>query len=336
MEARVLETFKQIINKNHDSTDHIPMTPLFYNGVIAFCGIDQVSESRYFFIEIDGPWETEQILALPKWRGLTIKMEHHETFGPLNDRYFIEFIQAEKDTGDLFETIMQNIFDHITTREEDHSLFTTVFKVLEKWKSFFKRGGFKKLNEEQQRGLFGELWFIKQWIQKNINTPPLLIQGWGGPLSERVDFKTNSYGIEIKTVKDSINKKIRISNEKQLNITEAIPKIFLYVCYLEVSHSIGITLQELVDEIRQHLENYSQNLLIKFNDLLTNAGFEDNEYTDIYMSVLNHEAYEVTEDFPRISLSSFTKGISHVSYSIDLTHCDAYLIETESILSKSM
>nr|WP_251132397.1 PD-(D/E)XK motif protein [Exiguobacterium sp. E4787] len=310
------------------------MAPILYNDVIAFAGIDTTSKCRYFFIEIpDGPWDENQMKALPKWNGLLIKMEYHDTFGPLKNRYFIEFIQADSDTGDLFETVMQNIFEYVIIRDQNESLFTVIYKVLEKWRAFFKRGGFRKLNDEQQRGLFGELWFIKNWIDNNPDKPPLILDGWGGPLSDRVDFKTNGWGVEIKTVKDQLNKRIRISNENQLKLTEAVPSIFIYVCYLETSKNFGQTLQDLVDELRTHFNLYSHQLLLKFNDLLLSSGFQGNEYTETYMSVLGIEAYRVTNDFPIISINMLPKGISHVSYDIDLTHCENFSVETEKLFN---
>lgn len=338
MNTAVIDLFKNTLIKmqGENKSDMMPMAPLFYEDVIAFGGIDTASQCRYFFIEIpDGPWDEDQMKALPKWNGLLIKMEYHDTFGPLKDRYFIEFIQADPDTGDLFETVMQNIFDYVISRNHNEPLFTVIYKVLEKWKSFFKRGGFKKLNEEQQRGLYGELWFMKKWIENNPDKPPLLLEGWGGPLSDRVDFKTNGWGVEIKTVKDQLNKKIRISNENQLKITEAVPKIFIYVCYLEVSRNFGQTLQELVDELRNHFNLFSHQLLLKFNDSLLSAGFQEDEYTELYMNVLDNETYEVKGNFPLITSNMLPTGISHVSYSIDLTHCKTFKIETEKIINIS-
>lgn len=337
MNTAVIDLFKSTLIKmqGENKSDMMPMAPLFYEEVIAFGGIDTASQCRYFFIEIpDDPWDEDQMKALPKWNGLLIKMEYHDTFGPLKDRYFIEFIQADPDTGDLFETVMQNIFDYVISRN-DEPLFTVIYKVLEKWKSFFKRGGFRKLNEEQQRGLYGELWFMKKWIENNPDKPPLLLEGWGGPLSDRVDFRTNGWGVEIKTVKDQLNKKIRISNENQLKITEAVPKIFIYVCYLEVSRNFGQTLQELVDELRYHFNLFSHQLLLKFNDSLLSSGFQENEYTELYMNVLDNETYEVKDNFPIITSNMLPTGISHVSYSIDLTHCKAFKIETEKIINIS-
>ncbi|MGD7045651.1 PD-(D/E)XK motif protein [Jeotgalibacillus proteolyticus] len=336
MNTLVIDTFNQILTQkqNEDKSELIPMVPLFHEQAIVFCGIDNASESRYFFIEIpDGPWEDEQMKSLPKWHGLQIKMEHHDTFGPLNDRYFIEFIQADPDTGDLFETIMQNLFDHVITRDPDEPLFTVIYKVLEKWRSFFRRGGYKKLNEDQQRGLFGELWFMRKWIENNPDRPPLLLESWGGPLSDRVDFRTNGFGVEIKTVRDQINKRVRISNEKQLRITDAVPEIYLYVCYLEESRNIGHTLQDLVDELRIHFYLFSLQLRLKFDDLLRSSGFSDNEYTDLYLNVLEEETYTVDNRFPMIPVESLPKGISHVSYSIDLSHCEDSKIDSTNIFN---
>lgn len=338
MNTDVIDLFRktEIKMQGENQKDMMPMMPIFSHDVIAFGGIDTVSQCRYFFIEIpNGPWEEDQLKSLPKWNGINIKLGFHETFGPLKERYFIEFIQADTNSGDLFETVMQNIYDYVISREQDEPLFTVIYKVLEKWRSFFKLGGYKKLNEEQQRGLFGELWFMKKWIENNPDKPPLLLEGWGGPLSDRVDFKTKGWGVEIKTVRDQLNKKIRISNETQLIITDAVPIIYIYVCYLEISRNFGQTLQELVDELRQHFNLFSHQLLLNFNDNLLSAGFQENEYTEVYMNVVRDESYQVNEEFPTITSNILPKGISNVSYSIDLTHCTEFEIGTEKIFNKS-
>ncbi|KOO45960.1 PD-(D/E)XK motif protein [Priestia koreensis] len=335
MNTQVINLYQNNLSqiKNDTQNGVMPLVPLFHEDVIAFGGIDTVSKCRYFFIEIpDGPWDEDEMNSLPKWNGLKIKMEFHDNFGPLKDRYFIEFIQADPDSGDLFETIMQNVFDNVISRELTEPLFTVIYKVLEKWKSFFKRGGYKKLNEEQQRGLYGELWFMREWMKQNPDKPPLLLNGWGGPLSDRIDFRTSGWGVEIKTVKDQLNKKIRISNENQLKLTDAVSSIYIYVCYLETSRNFGQTLQQLVDDLRNKFNTFSLQLLLKFNDSLLKAGFQDNEYTDIYMNVLEEEVYKVNEEFPVILKEKLPIAISHISYSIDLTHCIKFKVELDEIL----
>jgi len=334
MNSNVMDIFKKVIEKvdNDNPNDLMPMLPLFLNDIVTFAGVDKATKRRYFFIEIeDGPWEEDLLRALPKWNGLIIKMEYHNTFGPLKERYFLEFMQADSETGDLFETIMQNIFDHILIKQEDEPLFTVIYKVLEKWRSFFKRGGYKKLSDEQQRGLFGELWFISRYMKLNPDYPPLLLTGWGGPLSDRIDFKSNGWGIEIKTAVERLERKIRISNEDQLKMTEAIPNICLYVCFLEISQTFGKTLQELVEELRIGFSSFSPQLLLKFNDSLVISGYQDNEYTETKLNVVREEAYEVKGAFPILSKALLPLGISHVSYSIDLSHCNEYKIDTEKV-----
>jgi len=336
MNTNVMDIFKQVIEKadNDNPSDLMPMLPLFLNEIVTFAGVEKTTRRRYFFIEIeDGPWDEDLMRALPKWNGLIIKMEYHNTFGPLKERYFLEFMQADSETGDLFETIMQNIFDHILLKTDDEPLFTVIYKVLEKWRSFFKRGGYKKLSVEQERGLFGELWFMSRYMKSNTDHPPLLLKGWGGPLSDRIDFKANGWGIEIKTSVDRLDRKIRISNEDQLKISDAIPNICLYVCFLEISHTFGTTLQEMVEELRKGFSSFSPQLLLKFNDSLVQSGYQDNEYTETMFNIVREETYEVKGSFPTLSKAMLPIGISHVSYSIDLSHCNEYKMETEKIFT---
>ena len=74
--------------------------------------------------------------------------------------------------------------------------------------------------------------------------------------------------------------KIKISNEKQLSLTDTVRNLYLYVCFIEIDQTEGATLQEIVDRIREILVERSQRLLLRFNDLLLEMGFKDGEYVD--------------------------------------------------------
>ena len=117
-------------------------------------------------------------------------------------------------------------------------------------------------------------------MERFPNQPPLLIENWEGPTSGRIDFKNHKYGVEIKTSTEGLRKEIKISNEKQLSLTDTVRNLYLYVCFIEINQTEGATLQEIVDRIREILVERSQRLLLRFNDLLLEMGFKDGEYVD--------------------------------------------------------
>ncbi|WP_156337198.1 PD-(D/E)XK motif protein, partial [Paenibacillus dakarensis] len=161
--------------------------------------------------------------------------------------------------------------------------------------------------------------------------PPLIIEQWEGPTSGRIDFKHSKRGIEIKTAINKLTKTIKISSENQLRLTNAVSSIYLYVCFVEPSKTHGISLQCLVDRIRKIIASRSDRMLLKFNDLLEDLRFKEDDYTDNFFFVDKVEVYEAGEKFPRILQENLPKGISHVSYSIDLTHCTEFEREVDKV-----
>lgn len=325
--------FEQMIQelKTQNDSEVYKLNVLTYESPVIFAGIDAANHHRQLYIDLGNePWEKDQEKALPKWRGMTAKVERFEKLFLLKQHYFLVIRQEDEHSSEIFDALLQNLVDHLTG-EKDESLFSTVYKVLDRWKAFFQRGGFKRLSDEQQRGLFGELWFINEWLDKYPGQPPLIIEQWEGPTMGRIDFKGSRCGLEIKTVNEKLTKSIKISNENQLKLSDAVSSIFLYVCFLEQSKTHGMSLLELANQVRNKISKRSERIALIYSDLMTDLGFREEEYSDTMFFVEKTEVYEASENFPRLLKEHLPKGISHVTYNIDLTHCSEYEKEPETI-----
>jgi hypothetical protein len=323
------EMIKELTNQSDQ--EFYKLNVLTYEDPVIFAGIDAGNYSRQLYIDLgQSPWEEEQLKALPKWRGLTIKTEYFEKIFSLKNRHFLIIRQEDEQSTEIYDSVLQNLVDHLLNNKED-SLFATVFSVLDRWRTFFKRGGFRKLSEEQQRGLFGELWFINDWLDKFPDQPPLIVEKWEGPTKGRIDFTSGKYGLEIKTVNDKLTKSIKISNEDQLKISDAISTIYLYVCFLEPSKTHGLSLQELAEQVKRKIADRSERIALIYKDLLTDLGFSEEEYEEPKYFIEKIEVYEADENFPRLLKEDLPKGISHVTYNIDLTHCSEFERDPETV-----
>lgn len=319
----------QELNRQDDSEVY-KLNVLTYESPIMFVGIDPVNHHRQLYIDLGTEaWDDNQETALPKWKGMSVKVEYFEKIFLLKKHYFL-VIRQEDESSEIFDVVLQNLAEHLVA-EKQESLFSTVYKVLDRWRSFFQRGGFKRLSEEQQRGLFGELWFINEWLDKYPGQPPLIIEQWEGPTKGRIDFKGSRCGLEIKTVIDKLSKTIKISNENQLKLSQAVSSIYIYVCFLEQSRTHGMSLQELAGQVRSKLAERSERIALIYSDLMTDLGFREEEYGDTLFFIEKTEVYEAGEEFPRLLKEHLPKGISHVSYNIDLTHCSEYEKDPETI-----
>lgn len=326
--------FEEMIQQLNDQPERevYKLKILTAEAPVILAGIDAVNMSRQLYIDMETEtWDPEQLKALPKWRGLSIKTEYFEKLGILKKRYFLILRQETEQSTEIFEVVLQNLVDHLMVQSEEGTLFSSVYKVLDRWRSFFQRGGYRKLTDEQQRGLFGELWFMQEWMNRFPGSPPLIVDQWEGPTSGRIDFKNSRCGIEIKTAVDKLTKTIKISNERQLKLTNAVSRIYIYVCFLEISKTHGISLQAMAEQVREAIASRSDRLALKFNDLLTELGFKEDEYADSFFFVEKTEVYEASENFPKISQEQLPVGISHVSYKIDLTHCSEFEREIDEV-----
>lgn len=324
--------FEQMIKeiKSQENGDVYKLKAISIAHPYLLAGIDTLNMNRQLYIDLGQiAWADEQLRSLPRWRGLSLSIKFLERMGPLKQRYFLVLKQESEKSPEIFEDLLQNLIEHLAFMTEEDTLFNVIFSVLDRWRNFFSKGGYYLLTDEKQRGLFGELHFIREWMNKFPNHPPLLIEQWEGPTSGRIDFKSAKYAVEIKTCVEKLRKEITISNEKQLKLTEVVNKIYLYVCFIEPNKTHGQSLQGIVEELRDILLQRSERLLLKFNDLLMELGFKENEYKEKLFFVHTEEVYEVTEEFPKILDEELPTGISHVSYNIDLNHCKAFAREVE-------
>lgn len=325
--------FEEMIEelKNKTDSEFYKLNVLTYEAPIIFAGIDAGNFNRQLYIDLgQSTWEEEQLRSLPKWRGLSLKIEYFEKIFSLKNRYLLIIRQEDEQNTEIFDSVLQNLVDHLLNNKGG-SVYSTIFSVLDRWRTFFQRGGFRKLSDEQQRGLFGELWFINEWLDKFPGMPPLVIEQWEGPTKGRIDFKRSKSGLEIKTVSERLTKSIKISNEDQLKLTEAVATIYIYVCFLEQSKTHGMSLQELAVQVRKKIAERSERISLIYNDFLTDLGFREEEYAETLYFVEKVEVYEAGETFPRLLKEDLPRGISHVSYNIDLTHCSEFEKDKEII-----
>lgn len=329
----IAETFQNLMKQteNDSSKDMYKLQAVHFEHPFILIGIDlMVSERRIYIDCTKELWSEEQLSAFPKWRGLSINQEFFAQLGPLREKNFLVISQEIEESEEIFEKILQNLVDHILSGE-DKPLFTTIYEVLDRWHNFFLRKKDFRLTPEEQRGVFGELYYIRKWLGTFPDEPPLIISYWKGPTKNRIDFVKNDFAVEIKTIVPKIREDVKIANEKQLELNPVINKLYLYVIEIEPNESDGKTIQQLMDEIRQILLIKAPSILVKFNDLLLDLGITDEIYNDTLYFVHKENAYKVTSDFPKITSDILPVGVSNVSYSIDLSHCINFQVSIDRV-----
>jgi len=235
---------------------------------------------------------------------------------------------------DIFSRLAEDVISVSSFESSEKAMIHAFFQRLKMWQQFLERHGAGGLSPEAQQGLFGELRFIRDYIIPEIGAEAIP-SGWTGPKKANQDFQICGTGIEVKTGSTSLPQKISIASEMQLDDT-GLEALYLYYLSLITHNNIGMTLPDLVGEIRTSLSE-EKIIADAFDDLLIEAGYLDEHrgkyegtgYTDRTIQV-----FHVKEGFPRITGRDLPCGLGDIHYSITLSACQSFGIKEEDFREK--
>ena len=115
-------------------------------------------------------------------------------------------------------------------------------------------------------------------------------------------------------------------------------RLFLQV--FEVSKIPGdpesVTITDVASQVHNSIASLDVTAAIHFEELLSATGFDWNDdYSDSPLSIGDVCLYEVLEGFPRITPSNCLPGVEDVRYSIALSRCEDFLVDT-AVLNRAI
>ena len=232
---------------------------------------------------------------------------------------------------DIFSVLCEDLIASITLETNEKQLVKTILNRFEKWKSLFNKIISEGLLPEEQRGLFGELYFLRKFLQIN-NNYQFVLNTWIGTAAEIRDFQMNNWGLEVKTTYGNNHQKVQISSERQLDTTH-LDKLFLYHLSLEKVQESGETLNQIIASINTMLE-IDAIALNRFKSKLYEAGYFDQHfvlYDSIGYFIRQDTFYLVENGFPRIQEDEIRNGVGDVKYSIIISQCESYKQSGENV-----
>lgn len=246
------------------------------------------------------------------------------------DKNILIFKLLNFEHKDIFAVLCEDLIASISEETNEKRIIHEVLNRFEKWKSLFNKIGLQGLTPEEQRGLFGELYFLRKFLQTN-NDYVAVVSTWIGTEKQIRDFQSSSWAVEVKTTHGNNHQKVHISSERQLD-TSNLENLFLYHISLEQQQNSGETLNDIVDSITDILRDETI-ALNKFKSKIYEAGYFDlqrNLYETIGYQIRQDVFYKVENDFPRIEENDIRIGVGDVKYSIILSQCASFSIsETE-------
>lgn len=273
-------------------------------------------------------------VAIPELKNYRFKgVEIYTLQSETENKIELYIYLLDNDLKDIFSLFIQNILEDIEKDVTESEAIKTTLNVVSKWKKLFDKINFNGLSIKQQKGLIGELLFLK-YLLNNEKTSANAVNAWTGAEQEfqSKDFTLGSVGIEIKFT-SSKQPRIKVSSERQLD-TENLSDLFLVLYSTEAVKDNGFSLNSLVAQIRQTISNDEERSI--FNAKLQLNGYfdEDSEHYGKMYSLKKIFGFTVTSDFPKIVKNQLPLGIYDTSYSIEISAVESFIIEPENIIAR--
>lgn len=252
---------------------------------------------------------------------------------PDSNLLLIQLIEKEGRVVEIFETICTNIITVIKHASSEREAIHLVITQMKKWKELFSRKTLNTLTPSEQLGLLGELYFLRKLLDTGLDST-LTTNYWVGPNSAPHDFQASKWSVEVKAVGLKTQDVVNINGELQLD-ESSTEKLFLYKLIIEENNTDGVTLPEVVDDVRTKLSQ-NANALLDVNNKLMSIGYFDSDkdlYNHRHYHVRNEKYYHIQGEFPRIKAMELRPGVSNLKYSINTQDCVAYVLSEDELLN---
>ena len=261
--------------------------------------------------------ETQISSDIPTLKNIEVK------FRAVNGRAFVISL-LDNAHREIFETLCRDIVKAAEGAPDQTAALGRAIRRTRRWHFLLKGGSCKGLSTEEQRGLVGELAFLRE-ISTQVS-PETAIEGWTGPEGAAKDFEFPAACIEVKARRGAAKPYVRISSEDQLS--DVIGRqLFLRV--YDVDSAVmptGDNLHGHVEKTIALFEDHPEYLDL-LEQRLEAAGYErSHDYEKRRWIVATCRTFIVGDGFPRIT-APLANGVHNVTYAIDLGKCTSFLTE---------
>ena len=294
-----------------------------------FLATDYGRGLRLLFIRL---WSGQDISIsnLPRFRGLDITIAY-TSLGDFQSEPFLQFTQSIPHTDNIFELIISDICETVTKIRDKDKLNDVLTRVLHEWNLFFEKDENQILSIERQKGLLGELHFLRFSLFSKYSFSTSLLY-WTGPDRTNHDFQISNKAVEIKTTSSQQHRKFFISSEKQLDST-GLEALFLVVFYLNLHDNMpDHTLPVFIREIYKHIED-DPAAVFQLQVKLTKYGYNESLADQYTVGFTIHEVkyFHVTDGFPRLVQANLPDGLGDLQYSVVVAACNSFEIDDRFI-----
>ena len=271
---------------------------------------------------------TRRSRRLPKLRGLRVEAQPAESGS--DERIVIRL--ADPEQRDIFLRFCRDIVEATILAQTEEQAVERFLARTWRWHRLLQGGRDKRLGDDEQRGLIGELVVLERHLLPVLGALDA-VRCWTGPMGAPHDFEISRIHVEAKA-QGSATPRVTISSEHQLESGNA-DRLFLHVTEVTTAAEGGpdaLTVTDIATRIRVVLAGRDMAAVDLFEERLGAVGFDwTDDYSDKSWVVGQEALYEVREKFPRITPAMVPGGVGNVRYMIALSDCEDFRVVPASL-----
>lgn len=300
-------------------------------------------------VDADGPWDFFWACGYDKKRILALKHSAENSLGsqlPMlrgveclllpeepDGKRLLSLKLQDSSLHDIFYRLCLDIIAAASIATTEPEVVARTIARTWRWHHLLRGGSDKRLSQEEQKGLVGELIVIEKFLLPSF-PPKDAVSSWRGPLGAPKDFEVGAVAIEAKARRGAAAPYISISSEHQLD-RSGTEQLFLHVADLSsavFSSADAFTVTMIAARVDKQLRTSDEVAADSFVLLLEAAGFRwEDDYSDQSWLHGTDHSYRVTEGFPAITAQNCATGVSLVHYAIALIECEPFRVEENSV-----
>lgn len=225
----------------------------------------------------------------------------------------------------LDELFVKLCWDLIEASSNSESPIISLINQYNKWLKLLQKAGNGILSSSTQKGLIGELLYLKERLAKSSDEIKVL-NCWVGPEGADQDFDFSDGWVEVKTTYISSSAVI-ISSLQQLYRNDDGLLCVYFMDRTSANTAKTLALNEMVSSIIEML--HSSNSVDLFLQKLARYGYQEkdaSEYASYRFRLSEKRLYSVDASFPRLIPSSIPTEIVEAEYKISLPAINEYII----------
>lgn len=287
-----------------------------------YVAVEKPTNHRALFLDVD-EFAIKEVGQLPTLRSILVRLSRG---GGAPDRVALELSLTNRAYEEIFSVLVEDLVRIVLVCSTEKEAVEASIHRLERWQFLLTRSGPEGLSEEAQRGLFGELWFMNEYLLPLRGGWPA-VSSWTGPDRANQDFQLPEVAVEVKTTIMKQPQFMMIASERQLDDT-GVEALYLFYLSLDARQDSPRTLGAVIDTLRHTLDDHAPSRSL-FEESLLAAGYLDahrGRYDRVGYTVRESDFFHVRDGFPRLTEADLPAGVGDIRYSVAVSECSRFIV----------